>query len=72
MDASTPVATLLDERESGSHEDLYNSSLQANQLQDHRALPLRFYLIGGLIYNCAMTAALGGASWALLSFMLSP
>ena len=33
---------------------------------------LRFRLIGGLIYNCTMTATLAGASWGLFTWLLTP
>ena len=37
---------------------------------EKHARSLRFYLIGGLIYSCMVTAVLGAASWAFLSLTL--
>ena len=37
----------------------------------HRPIPRRLYLIGHLIYNGVIAAAIGAATWAFLVFTLS-
>ena len=38
----------------------------------HRPIPHRLYLIGCVIYNGVIAAAIGAASWAFLVLALSP
>ena len=48
------------------------SSLHRHTAIKHRPIPQRLYLIGCVIYNGVIAAAIGVASWAFLVLALSP
>jgi len=47
-------------------------SLHRRPANKHRPIPQRLYLIGCVIYNGVIAAAIGAASWAFLVLALSP
>ena len=47
-------------------------SLDRYTASKHRPVPQRLYLIGWVIYNAVIAAAIGAASWAFLVLALSP
>ena len=47
-------------------------SLHRYTAKKHRPIPQRLYLIGLVIYNAVIAAAIGAASWAFLVLALSP
>ena len=54
-----------------------NESSRKDQIQTysagkHRPIPRRLYLVGAVIYNGIIAAAVGAASWAFLVLVLSP
>ena len=81
MDAAIPVkrAMLIGDdalqgdrqKQSGAAADLHKVFPQADATQKPRAISLRWYFVGALIYNCTITVALCAASWAFLSLMLT-
>ena len=47
-------------------------SQRRHTAEKHRPIPRRLYLIGCVIYNGVIAAAIGAASWAFLVLVLSP
>ena len=54
------------------HESDFRTTPPRDVAKKHRPVPQRMYLIGFLIYNCAIAVAVGAATWAFLVLLLSP